>query len=68
MDIEQLDNFNKALGIKVKISTKQVAIGRSCTHIQFSDALFHEFLISIGVTPAKSKTISMVDVPQNYFF
>jgi len=68
MDVEQLNNFNKALGIKVKVSTKQAGAGRTCTHIQFSDALFHRFLISIGVTPAKSKTISMVDVPKNYFF
>lgn len=68
LDLEQLNNFNKALDIKVKISTKQAAIGRSCTHIQFSDALFHRFLISIGVTPAKSKTISKIDVPKKYFF
>lgn len=68
LDLEQLNNFNKALDIKVKISTKQAAPGRSCTHIQFSDALFHRFLISIGVTPAKSKTISKIDVPKKYFF
>lgn len=68
LDMEQLNNFNKVLDIKVKISTKQAAVGRSCTHIQFSDAFFHRFLISIGVTPAKSKTISTVDVPKKYFF
>lgn len=68
LDVEQLNNFNKALNIKVKISTKQAGEGRSCTHIQFSDALFHKFLISIGVTPAKSKTISEIDLPKKYFF
>jgi len=68
IDVEQLNNFNKALDIRVKISTKQASEGRWCTHVQFSDARFHRFLISIGVTPAKSKTISKVDVPQGYFF
>ncbi|MEK7556230.1 MAG: hypothetical protein AAB523_03020 [Patescibacteria group bacterium] len=68
LDLEQLNNFNKALDMNVKISTKQAGAGKSCTHIQFSDVLFHRFLISIGVTQAKSKTISGVDVPKKYFF
>ena len=68
LDVEQLHNFNKALSIKVKISTKKSGYGKHCTHIQFSDVLFHRFLISIGVTPTKSKTLSKVNVPGVYFF
>lgn len=68
LDIEQLHNFNKALNIDVKISTKKGAGGTSCTHIQFSDSLFHTFLISIGITPAKSQTIGVVKIPRKYFF
>lgn len=68
LDVEQLNNFNKALNIDVKISTKQGIRGTFCTHVQFSDVLFHQFLISIGITPAKSKTINLIKVPKKYFF
>ena len=68
LDVEQLINFNKALEIDVKISTKQGIRGIFCTHVQFSDVLFHQFLVSIGITPAKSKTINTIKVPKKYFF
>ncbi len=68
LDVEQLTNFNKALRIDVKISKKQGIRGIFCTHVQFSDVLFHQFLITIGITPAKSKTIGVVKIPKKYFF
>lgn len=68
LDVEQLVNFNKALNIKVKISTKKGINDKLCTHIQFSDVLFYQFLISIGITPAKSKTIGVIKFPKKYFF
>lgn len=43
-------------------------LGIFCTHVQFSDVLFHQFLISIGITPAKSKTIGIIKIPKKYFF
>ena len=68
LDIEQLSNFNRALDMDVKISVKQGAGRRLCTHIQFSDVLFHQFLVSIGVTPTKSRTIGAVKIPKKYYF
>jgi hypothetical protein len=35
--------------------------------VQISDVDFYNFLISIGVTPAKSKTIREVKIPRDYF-
>ncbi|MES2668631.1 MAG: LAGLIDADG family homing endonuclease [Patescibacteria group bacterium] len=35
--------------------------------LQFSDVHFFEFLLSIGLTPAKSKTLGVVSVPSLYF-
>ncbi len=35
--------------------------------IQFGDVLFYRFLMSIGITPAKSKTIASVAVPDEFF-
>ncbi len=36
--------------------------------LQFGDILFYRFLLSIGLTPAKSKTLHTVDIPSKYFF
>ena len=66
-DWEQVATFKKCLGLKVKIGTKRSGIGNEYWRIQFSDVLFYRFLISIGVTPAKSKTIKSVEVPDKYF-
>lgn len=35
--------------------------------IQFGDKNFYEYLVSIGITPAKSKTLHRLDIPQKYF-
>ena len=36
--------------------------------VQFSDVLFYEFLLSIGIMPNKSKILGEVKVPAEYFF
>ncbi len=67
-DEEQLDNFCRCLNIQVKLSTKSNGNGDLCGHVQFSDTLFHNFLCSIGISGAKSKTIGAVKIPNRYFF
>lgn len=67
-DIEQLFTFNKCLGITTTISLKFSGHGNTAHHIQFGDVLFYKFLLKIGLTPAKSKTISKVLIPKQYFF
>lgn len=68
-DRQQLINFMKCLGIKVKIGYKKSAYtGEKTTRIQFGDVNFYNFLLDIGITPAKSKTISQLKIPQKYFF
>lgn len=67
-DKEQIFNFLKALNIKVKIGTSQSSDKNKCFRIQFGDVLFYKFLEGIGITPAKSKTIGSVDVPDEFFF
>lgn len=71
-DLEQIKNFLKALNITdIKIgqsfsesSGKKIFYNR----IQFGDVLFYKFLLEIGLTPAKSKTLQQVKIPQKYFF
>lgn len=68
-DIEQLENFANCLGIKVKIGYKISGFtGRKSPHIQFGDINFYKFLLGIGFTPKKSKSISEIKVPKKYFF
>lgn len=70
VDIDQLENFNKALGVKFNIGFKdknpqkhQIAY-----RVQISNVLFYNFLESIGFTKRKSLTIKKVELPDKYFF
>jgi len=68
-DREQLKNFMRCLGISVKISYKSSGFsGKRYTHVQFGDVNFYEFLLKVGLTPKKSKTISRLNIPKKYFF
>jgi hypothetical protein len=66
-DREQVETFKKCLGIHTKISAKYSGGGKRAYHTQFGDVLFHQYLVSIGIGPAKSKTIGAVCVPDEYF-
>ncbi|MEZ4156920.1 MAG: hypothetical protein R3B52_03085, partial [Candidatus Paceibacterota bacterium] len=35
--------------------------------VQFGDVVFYRFLMSIGLTPNKSKTLAKVDIPDKFF-
>lgn len=67
-DQDQLHAFNRCLGIDKRICAKFSGAGNKAYYVQFSDILFYGFLLKIGLTPAKSKTIQSVKVPEKYFF
>ncbi len=67
-DIEQIENFNKCLGINLKPGKSYVGNVFSAYRLQIGSVLFYEFLVSIGFTPAKTKTIGIINVPNEYFF
>jgi len=67
-DREQLTNFNTCLGLKIKIGKKFSGSGFPYLRIQFKNRFFYDFLLSIGLTPAKSKTVGEIKVPDKYFF
>jgi len=68
-DYEMVMNCKKCLGINNKIGKK--ARGRSKDKkyfiLQFGDKNFFEFLLDLGLTPKKSKTISELKIPKIYF-
>jgi hypothetical protein len=70
IDKDQLQNFNKALGVDLKIGYKNK---NSKSHnivfrVQISNVLFYDFLNTIGLTKKKSLIIKKVDLPDKYFF
>ena len=67
-DIEQLTNFLKCLGISKKITYKFSGFGIRYPRVQFGDVKLYRFLLSIGLTPNKTKTIGSLDIPKKYFF
>ncbi len=57
--------------LKIELFVGRSHSGYTGTHtprVQFSDVLFYKFLLSIGLTPNKTKTIAKVDIPEKYFF
>ena len=68
-DIQQLENFKQCLGLDTKISFKSSdKNGRRCPHVQLSDVALYRFFLEIGLTPNKSKTMGVLEVPPRYFF
>ncbi len=67
-EIEQLQNLAKCLNIKVVHGKTVSGTGVVTYRIQISSQLFYKFLISIGLTPAKSLTLGALKIPDKFFF
>ena len=67
VDIEQLENFSKALGRTFVISDKTNTSNTPAYRVQFSDVAYYDFLLAAGLTPAKSKTISTLTIPDDFY-
>src|SRR3989338_6257280 len=60
---DQIDNFMDCLGLQTKIGkTFSGYNGMWAYRIQFGDILFYKYLQSIGLSPAKSKTIGELSI------
>lgn len=59
----------RCLNLKVKIGLKTSGYtGKKITHIQFGSVNLYNFLLKIGLTPAKTKTIGELHIPDEFFF
>ena len=69
-DIELVKTFKKCMHLTdVKIGTKTSGFtDRRYSHIQFSNVKLYKWLLKIGLTPNKSKTIGSLKIPKKYFF
>ena len=68
-DTQLIKTFKKCLGIQNKIGLKSSGFsGKKCPHIQFGDVIFYKWLLNIGLTPNKSKTLGELKIPDWHFF
>lgn len=67
-DREQLENFIQCLRIPLRITQKSAGSGRASLRVQFKNVLFYNFLLSVGLAPAKSKTIGVIKIPSKFFW
>lgn len=67
-DLEQIKNFLKALKIDNFIGYSNKGKSTQTYRVQFSDVYFWNYLVAIGVPPAKSKIINKVEIPKTFFF
>lgn len=68
-DKEQLRNFCRCIGIDLYIGRKSPGFGQEDNfRVQLKNVFFYNFLLSIGLTPAKSKTLGPLKIPRKYFF
>ncbi len=68
IDKEQILTFKSCLALTTKVARKFSGSGSMAYHTQFGDVLFYKFLMKIGLSSAKSKTISEILIPRRYFF
>lgn len=69
-DYQLVKLFKEILNLrnKVGLKTRRKEEQRSYFQIQFGDINFYKFLLSIGLTPHKSKTLDRIIIPKIYFF
>lgn len=68
-DIQLLEVFKRCLGLKNKIGLKASGFSdKKYPVVQFGDVTFYRWLLKIGLTPNKTKTIGKIRVPNKYFF
>lgn len=69
-DKEQIDNFSKCLGVQFKVGKKGSGsqIVKKYFLVQFKNHDFYHFLLSIGLTPRKSKTLGVLKIPPRLFW
>ena len=69
-DLELIKFFKQCLGLDNKIGRKARGGQKEKKYnvIQFGDVNFYKFLLNIGLTPKKSKTLGVINIPDKYFF
>lgn len=67
-DRDQLENYRRCLNIDVLIGKKSSGNGRISFRVQLKNLLFYNFLLKVGLSNAKSKTLGPLKIPRKYFY
>ncbi len=69
-DLELVKTFKEYLALNNKIGrkTRSTEKEKKYFRVQFGDVNFYKFLVTIGLTPAKSKSIGPLRIQNKYFF
>ena len=67
IDIDLLEEVKTILSLNCAIGKKRNGFGGYGYYVQFSNVAIYDFLQRAGITPAKSKTILKVDVPDIFY-
>jgi hypothetical protein len=66
-DTDLLETLRRCLNLRASITPTVSGLGLWYWHIQWSDRRLHEWLLGIGLTPAKSLTLGPLEIPDEYF-
>jgi hypothetical protein len=66
-DTDLLDVVRRRLGLNVDVKPHRGGYGTRCHRLVWSDRRFYDWLVAIGLTPAKSLTLGPLAVPDDYF-
>lgn len=69
-DIQLIRLFKRCLRLKVVIGKKARGYEKEKKYfqLQFRDVLFYRWLVNIGLSPNKSRTLGKLKIPDKYFF
>lgn len=66
-DIDLLGTVRQRLGVYAPIRPHKGGYGDRCHRLAWSDIRFYNWLLDIGLTPAKSLTLGPLAIPDDYF-
>jgi hypothetical protein len=66
-DVDLLDMLRRRLVLSVPIRPHTGGYGHRCHRIAWNDRRFYEWLLTIGLTPAKSLTLGPLAIPGTFF-
>ena len=66
-DVEQLQTFLRCVKLDATIRRARAGSGRFYYPVQCAHGRLYDWLVRIGLTPAKSATLGVLDIPREYF-
>jgi len=66
-DVDLLEEVRSRLGLRARIRPHTGGYGHRCHRLIWHDRRFYDWLLAIGLTPAKSLTLGPLAIPDEYF-